>query len=46
MEDSMYSLNDVKQAGEVMCAAALSKINQQLSRLFSDGQVPIFSYPA
>lgn len=41
----MYSLNDVKQAGEVMCAAALSEINQQLSSLFSDSQVPIFSYP-
>lgn len=41
----MYSLNDVKQAAEVVCAAALSEINQQLSSLFSDGQVPIFSYP-
>lgn len=41
----MYSLNDVQQAAEVMRAAALSQINQQLSRLFSDGQVPILSYP-
>lgn len=28
-----------------MCAAALGEVNQQLSSLFSDGQVPIFSYP-
>lgn len=43
---SVYSFNDVEQAGEVMCAAALGQIHKQLSSLFSDGQIPIFSYPA
>lgn len=42
----MYSLNDVKQAGEVMRAAALSQVHQQLRGLLPHGQIPIFSYPA
>lgn len=41
----VYPLNDVQQAGEVVRVAALSEVHQQLSGLFSDSQVPIFSYP-
>lgn len=41
----MYSLDDVKQAGEVMRAAALSQVHQQLSGLLPHRQVPIFSDP-
>lgn len=41
----LYPLNDVQQAGEVVCVAAFSKVYQQLGGLFSDGQVPVFSYP-
>lgn len=40
-----YPLNDVQQAGEMVCVAALSQVHQQLGGLFSDSQVPVFSYP-
>lgn len=41
----VYPFNDVQQAGEVVCVAALCEVHQQLGGLFSDSQVPVFSYP-
>ena len=41
----VYLLNDVQQAIEVVCVAALCQVHQQLGGLFSNGKVPVFSYP-
>ncbi len=38
-----YLLDDVEQAAEVMRAAALGEVHQQLRGLFPDGQISIFS---
>ncbi len=43
MRAQRYLLDDVEQAAEVMGAAALGEIHQQLRGLFPDGQISIFS---